>query len=650
NTGNGGDIFISKLNLGGTGPNDLVYSTYIGSTNEEWGFDIEVDSFGDIYAIGHSYCQTPPSNFPITNPTYDGTHNGQYDVVIMKLTPASTGNSDLIFSTFLGGQASDMGYGIAIDSDLHMYVTGFCSDNYFPNTTGAHDNTFNGGWQDAFVSKIEFNNLPRVLDLSVSKETVYRTEWVYLYANGSDVEDKEADLTPIFEYKHNQDSVWRGSTTGGNLGTPVYTGGIHRVKLTFVTTDKIGSYDFQVRFQDTGLLNSSWGTFPNGLTLLNNPPTIENLKLSKTQASQGETIHAWVNGTDIEDAEENFTINFEYREPTWPDWNFTYIVDLKGEYVGDKWVIDFVVPYSAPFGLYDVRANISDEDNGYSGWLELMDELNIINELPEFQNADLSQYTVYRNQSVLLNSNCTDTETSEDQLTYSAQYKHLNDALWTDLTGEYMTDRWQSQYQTNITDVLGDYYFRVKFEDRIGASTDWQELTKPLTVLNNPPLISYSLQDLEIGINGLNVDLEEYGSDLEDPYDELVWSVDENRKYYYLESVKLTGSNNDILEITPQEDVKGEEYIELMLTDTDAGTDIRSNISVHIDSTFTFEMPVTTMLTPSDGYIQDTTKSPTLTWELFNPDNFEVEFTVYFDKNPTPTTVVASGLKTYSYT
>ncbi len=650
NTGNGGDIFILKLDPAGNGAGDLKYSTFIGGTDDDWGSDIEVDNYGDVYVTGHTFWQTPPSDFPITNPTYDGTHNGQWDVVVIKLSTAISGKAGLIYSTFLGGGSGDWGYGIGIDADLHMYVTGYCGEPNFPNTTGAHDQTFNGGWQDAFLSKIEFNNLPHVLDINVSKESVYRTEWVYLYANGSDVEDIEADLTPTFEYKHNSDPNWLTSATG-NLGTPAWFNNRWRVKLDFVITDKIGQYDFQVKFTDKGLLDSSWSKLLQGLNLLNNEPTLLDLKLSKSQAIQGETLHAWVNGTDIEDTEDNFNnIEFQYREPTWNEWNFTYVKPpYGGKYASNKWVIDFVIPFGAPFGDYDVRANITDSDNGGSGWLELIDALTIINEPPEFQNVGLSQNKVYRNHSVLLNSTCTDTETPEDQLVYSAEYKHLSDTNWFPLEGEYKTNRWQSQYNTNISDTLGDYFFRVKFEDNIGTSTDWQELSTPLTVWNNLPMISYALQDLEIGLNPVTKDLTEYGSDVEDPREELVWGVDEIRSYYYLESVKLVGTNKDILEITPKADVKGEEDIELTLTDNDDGTRIRNNITIHVDSTFIFEMPETTMLTPSPNSKHVVKTPPTLTWELYNPDAFEVNFTVYFDQNPTPTTVVASGLKVFSY-
>ncbi|MEW6744914.1 MAG: SBBP repeat-containing protein [Planctomycetota bacterium] len=68
----------------------------------------------------------------------------------------------LLYGTFLGGSYSDYGYGshdwgygIAVDSSGAALVTGWTSSSDFPTTPGAYDTTFNGGWHDAFVVKLD---------------------------------------------------------------------------------------------------------------------------------------------------------------------------------------------------------------------------------------------------------------------------------------------------------------------------------------------------------------------------------------------------------------------------------------------------------------------------------------------------------------
>src|SRR5229473_3232797 len=60
----------------------------------------------------------------------------------------------LVYSTYLGGSSTDVGFGIAVDSSGDAYVTGYTQSSNFPTTAGALQTTFGGGLVDAFVSKL----------------------------------------------------------------------------------------------------------------------------------------------------------------------------------------------------------------------------------------------------------------------------------------------------------------------------------------------------------------------------------------------------------------------------------------------------------------------------------------------------------------
>ncbi|MFX0013822.1 MAG: SBBP repeat-containing protein [Promethearchaeota archaeon] len=142
---NGGeyDIFVTKLNATG---NKLVFSTYLGGAEGDYGREIVVDASGNTYITG----ETESLDFPTTPDTIDDTHNGgTSDAFIVKL---NTGGDNLVYSTFIGGGGNDYGYSIAIDDFNNVCITGETWSSNFP-VVGAYDNT-KGGNTDAFLTKI----------------------------------------------------------------------------------------------------------------------------------------------------------------------------------------------------------------------------------------------------------------------------------------------------------------------------------------------------------------------------------------------------------------------------------------------------------------------------------------------------------------
>jgi len=129
----------------------LVYSTYLGGSGADLGYGIAVDSTGSAYVTG----STGSTNFP-TATALQATLCGPYDAFggsddafVAKLN--ATGSA-LIYSTYLGGSGTDLGYGIAVDSAGNAYVTGSTGSTNFP-TASALQATF-GGPNDAFVAKL----------------------------------------------------------------------------------------------------------------------------------------------------------------------------------------------------------------------------------------------------------------------------------------------------------------------------------------------------------------------------------------------------------------------------------------------------------------------------------------------------------------
>ncbi|GIV29929.1 MAG: hypothetical protein KatS3mg028_0995 [Bacteroidia bacterium] len=141
--GIGNDVFVTKLNATGTG---LVYSTFIGGSNNDAGIGIAVDGNGNAYVTGLTYS----TDYDITPGAFQTTYGGVNDVFVTKLNPAGTG---LVYSTYIGGNGNDYGYGIAIDGSGNAYVTGFTNSTDYDITPGAFQTTY-GGVNDVFVTKL----------------------------------------------------------------------------------------------------------------------------------------------------------------------------------------------------------------------------------------------------------------------------------------------------------------------------------------------------------------------------------------------------------------------------------------------------------------------------------------------------------------
>ncbi|HKB14494.1 MAG TPA: hypothetical protein VKF62_00430, partial [Planctomycetota bacterium] len=75
------------------------------------------------------------------------------DAFVARLSPSGGG---LRYSTFLGGAAdADFANDFALDAYGGAAVAGETRSSDFPTTAGAYDTSFNGGFQDAYVTKLD---------------------------------------------------------------------------------------------------------------------------------------------------------------------------------------------------------------------------------------------------------------------------------------------------------------------------------------------------------------------------------------------------------------------------------------------------------------------------------------------------------------
>ncbi|OQY00042.1 MAG: hypothetical protein B6I24_00880 [Bacteroidetes bacterium 4572_128] len=158
----GTDIYVSRISEDGS---ELLASTYIGGSLND-GFntanvlaynygdnargEIIIDKEDDVYLATYTYSD----DFPTTTNAFQNSSNGNMEGLVLKLNPNLT---DLIWSTYVGGDEDDCIYSIDIDSNNDVFVTGGTRSENFPITYGTYNSNYNGGEADAFIMKFNQN-------------------------------------------------------------------------------------------------------------------------------------------------------------------------------------------------------------------------------------------------------------------------------------------------------------------------------------------------------------------------------------------------------------------------------------------------------------------------------------------------------------
>jgi uncharacterized repeat protein (TIGR01451 family) len=154
-----GTAFVTKLNADGSA---LVYSTFLGGSSHLYNgmlvggsvaTGIAVDSSGNAYVTGSTYC----TDFPTTPVAYQGSNHatgaGSINAFVTKFNPSG---SSLVYSTYLGGSNADQANGIAIDGSGDTYVSGYTVDTDFPTANPIQaNNASKTAGRNAFIT--EFN-------------------------------------------------------------------------------------------------------------------------------------------------------------------------------------------------------------------------------------------------------------------------------------------------------------------------------------------------------------------------------------------------------------------------------------------------------------------------------------------------------------
>ena len=164
------DAFLFKLCPAGKGANDLLYSTFLGGSSDDYATGVAIDLNANAYVAGF----TLSNDLPTTANAFDKTKQGlvpgsdpgtvPFDVFVSKISTRTPGAAGLAYSTYLASSGTDRSGSVTVDCAGRVYVTGDVETDDsinetapfvgFPTTPDAFDSSFNGDI-DAFVAILD---------------------------------------------------------------------------------------------------------------------------------------------------------------------------------------------------------------------------------------------------------------------------------------------------------------------------------------------------------------------------------------------------------------------------------------------------------------------------------------------------------------
>jgi len=123
----------------------LLFSTYSGSTADNFGYTATYDSKENTYAAGSIFgigYPTTPGAYQTTCAGGSGAGLPGTDIAITKYNATGT---QRIYSTFLGGRSDELPHSLIVNTNDELFVFGTSSSDNFPVTTGAFQTVYRGG-------------------------------------------------------------------------------------------------------------------------------------------------------------------------------------------------------------------------------------------------------------------------------------------------------------------------------------------------------------------------------------------------------------------------------------------------------------------------------------------------------------------------
>lgn len=160
-----GDSVIGSTYIGGAADDgqNIISSSYAGFKGE-----VVCDLYSNVYVASTSSSE----DFPVSANAYQTQLDSMQDGVVFKMT---YNLSSMVFSTYLGTDKNDAAFNLKPAKDNTVYVCGATAGADFPVSSSAHDQSWNFGAHDAFITRFDQHG-----------ENIINSTYVQSDSNGDD--------------------------------------------------------------------------------------------------------------------------------------------------------------------------------------------------------------------------------------------------------------------------------------------------------------------------------------------------------------------------------------------------------------------------------------------------------------------------------
>lgn len=244
----------------------ITFSTYTGSTADNWGCTATPDMQGNLYAGGTVF----GAGYPTTAGAFDASFGGGdnigysgFDCAISKFN--STGTA-FLYSTYLGGSGSECPNSMITNAAGELYILGVTSSSNFPMSAGSYDNSFNGGSQIELFQTLAFFGT----DIFIARINPGGTALMsstYIGGTNNDGINPDDTFNPNGDLVYNYGDNYRGEIIFDNSGNVLVASSTRSTNFPTVTPSQAvlnGVQDAVLFKMNANLSSLLWSTFYGG--------------------------------------------------------------------------------------------------------------------------------------------------------------------------------------------------------------------------------------------------------------------------------------------------------------------------------------------------------------------------------------------------